>query len=165
MGCDQDRIEDTWSSRVSIHAPAWGATLMLCHFYNDIQVSIHAPAWGATISHSFISSPRSVSIHAPAWGATQYRPELAENPLFQSTHPHGVRLDSLINSRDFSSFNPRTRMGCDPRSLTSDASLHKFQSTHPHGVRLFLRSASVFAVKFQSTHPHGVRRMVTDTSR
>ena len=35
-------------------------------------VSIHAPAWGATISGSSALRRRGVSIHAPAWGATPY---------------------------------------------------------------------------------------------
>ncbi len=34
--------------RVSIHAPAWGATQRLCRTAQITDVSIHAPAWGAT---------------------------------------------------------------------------------------------------------------------
>ena len=34
--------------------------------------------------------------------------------MFQSTHPHGVRLFYLCDKvLDISSFNPRTHMGCD----------------------------------------------------
>ena len=33
---------------VSIHAPAWGATLEKMKNVNIVGVSIHAPAWGAT---------------------------------------------------------------------------------------------------------------------
>ena len=33
---------------VSIHAPAWGATINFGETYPDMGVSIHAPAWGAT---------------------------------------------------------------------------------------------------------------------
>ena len=33
---------------VSIHAPAWGATMALYVLVMSEQVSIHAPAWGAT---------------------------------------------------------------------------------------------------------------------
>ena len=78
--------------RVSIHAPAWGATHRAGPARLGYRVSIHAPAWGATgrpvsrppIPTSF--NPRTrvgcdqfslgildtlpVSIHAPAWGAT-----------------------------------------------------------------------------------------------
>ena len=37
------------------------------------QVSIHAPAWGATIYQDFFRRPEWVSIHAPAWGATHQK--------------------------------------------------------------------------------------------
>ena len=79
--------------------------------------------------------------------------------LFQSTHPHGVRL--AVTSSYFR--NP-----------------FEFQSTHPHGVRrelynktLYCFGVSIHAptrgathrceeclkpLRFQSTHPHGVRR-------
>ncbi len=36
----------------------------------DIGVSIHAPAWGATLTNSPKKTKEEVSIHAPAWGAT-----------------------------------------------------------------------------------------------
>ena len=56
--------------------------------------------------------------------------------MFQSTHPHGVRLLSasliLINT--------------------------EFQSTHPHGVRPPPTEHDRGIRRFQSTHPHGVRR-------
>ncbi len=80
---------------VSIHAPAWGATLFAgdiffqpCAFQSTRPrgarrnrkivstlaslVSIHAPAWGATILTPYVELVGKVSIHAPAWGATVY---------------------------------------------------------------------------------------------
>ena len=33
--------------------------------------------------------------------------------MFQSTHPHGVRLLTFITVIGFVSFNPRTHTGCD----------------------------------------------------
>ena len=59
-----------------------------------------------------------------------------ESEGFQSTHPHGVRLNCALT-------NYVNRM---------------FQSTHPHGVRLLLTTGPLFLYRFQSTHPHGVRR-------
>ena len=102
-----------------------------------IVVSIHALAWGATAGAGAGLQHPAVSIHAPAWGATPpppRRPRLIS--MFQSTHPRGVRRcprpSTLPNS---SSFNPRTRVGCDWcltwRSLCDCG----FQSTHPRGVR------------------------------
>ena len=59
-----------------------------------INVSIHAPAWGATIDRSILQAKTKVSIHAPAWGATNgvFPPPL-EIVEFQSTRPRGARRD------------------------------------------------------------------------
>ena len=72
-GARQPRRESlTGQDRVSIHAPAWGAT----HHHGDVcdllSVSIHAPAWGATLLIGASEPMMSVSIHAPAWGATDH---------------------------------------------------------------------------------------------
>ena len=45
------------------------------------------------------------------------------------------------------SFNPRTRVGCDEWSQTSQCRNHWFQSTHPRGVRL-----PVMRRRFQPHH-------------
>ena len=77
--------------------------------------------------------------------------------MFQSTHPHGVRLICFAGTEKYACFNPRTHTGCDwkdrlfsgsdegfnPRTHTGcdntdddgDPTLYMFQSTHPHGVR------------------------------
>ena len=77
---------------VSIHAPAWGATVPCSppqrrrmfqstlprgerrsigeHVTGPALVSIHAPAWGATSGGNVSVVTVAVSIHAPAWGAT-----------------------------------------------------------------------------------------------
>ena len=126
-----------------------------------LGVSIHAPTRGATdcIKQSFhlariCFNPRThtgcdpeagtlrlatlhVSIHAPTRGATLWRKVIAHTlMMFQSTHPHGVRLGapprcrwprivsihaptrgatafSVIIPPMPSSFNPRTHTGCD----------------------------------------------------
>ena len=71
-----------------------------------ITVSIHAPVWGATIYPCVAPGKKLVSIHAPVWGATC-----------------GFHA-SQINQ----SFNPRTRVGCDPVvtfiNLTLIVSIH-----------------------------------------
>ena len=76
-------------------------------------VSIHAPAWGATLLVWAQHPHKTVSIHAPAWGATSSIVNCKRLILFQSTHPHGVRLLLLILLLTSGCFNPRTRMGCD----------------------------------------------------
>ena len=60
-----------------------------------------------------------VSIHAPTWGATPWNKFCTFATVFQSTHPHGVRLYFTHHSSSFASFNPRTHMGCDSDSLSN----------------------------------------------
>ena len=121
-------------AKVSIHAPAWGATNEF-DFEQPLQdVSIHAPAWGATRFDLVNLKSFYVSIHAPAWGATSIILGICIFRMFQSTHPHGVRPNDCTTGCDWSSFNPRTRMGCDS-TKTFSAVPNGFQSTHPHGVR------------------------------
>ena len=80
---------------------------------NDI--SIHAPAWGATMSARRSTKTAHISIHAPAWGATSGSgsSDLFWS-LFQSTLPHGERRTSGRPSASRPYFNPRSRMGSDP---------------------------------------------------
>ena len=60
-----------------------------------------------------------VSIHAPAWGATLDYSQRATFFAFQSTHPRGVRLGTMVFIGSFTSFNPRTRVGCDGADNTT----------------------------------------------
>ena len=49
MGCDpRSRILWFPVTSISIHAPAWGATINRGGEALNIEISIHAPAWGAT---------------------------------------------------------------------------------------------------------------------
>ncbi len=70
MGRDQGCIAAIGARTVSIHAPAWGATAFFCALFRVPHVSIHAPAWGATCKAA----------------------NLLHNRMFQSTRPHGARL-------------------------------------------------------------------------
>ena len=80
------------AKRVSIHAPAGGATDDYEVFSHIAIVSIHAPAGGATVLLNLNSITLNVSIHAPAGGATT--------------------LCRRSRGR-FGSFNPRARRGRD----------------------------------------------------
>ena len=122
--------------QVSIHAPAWGATRILHHFFEVRKVSIHAPAWGATTSKTFAILSAQVSIHAPAWGATSRRWQ-AGYPVFCFNPRTRVGCDAAnpYLERQTSSFNPRTRVGCDFKLPLDVGIISKFQSTHPRGVR------------------------------
>jgi len=48
MGRDRNKSLFDEISVVSIHAPAWGATIYRLSRSGALPVSIHAPAWGAT---------------------------------------------------------------------------------------------------------------------
>ena len=84
--------------KVSIHAPAWGATRPAVHPGVQKLVSIHAPAWGATRPDLVQAIKTGVSIHAPAWGATVIYEIHDAGDMFQSTLPHGERLDRQLNN-------------------------------------------------------------------
>ena len=71
VGSDSCLRRQVADGRVSIHAPAWGATVGDGKDGRIAGVSIHAPAWGATGHQIALQSVGAVSIHAPAWGATR----------------------------------------------------------------------------------------------
>ena len=59
--------------------------------FMSFDVSIHAPAWGATVSERPKGTLSKVSIHAPAWGATAVYESYHDVQKFQSTLPRGER--------------------------------------------------------------------------
>ena len=146
--------------KVSIHAPAWGATAIIIDSDDPAHVSIHAPAWGATAWCYDMIAFDDVSIHAPAWGATcRWRPTCCRHHCF----------------------NPRPRMGGDFHlhqvPFQGQVSIHApawgatnivltnilnklFQSTPPHGGRQRPHFHVLLFVKFQSTPPHGGRLII-----
>ena len=161
VGCDAldlGRVE--FKALVSIHAPAWGATVFAggcCH--GAAFQSTHPRGVRPHLLSVDTVKPFGVSIHAPAWGATKA---------------------GQVAIRDFDSFNPRTRVGCDTPSTMMSPCSGRFQSTHPRGVRRARHfhfgpgglvsihapawGATRWAVRrtgwntrFQSTHPRGVR--------
>ena len=147
------------SSRVSIHAPAWGATgryagvrLRLSSFYPRARMGRDAGTRNTTRPLSLFLSTRPhgarllpvvghlsaalVSIHAPAWGATIQIG--ATSPALTRFYP---RARMGRDTRDPSgrtgrrSFYPRARMGRDVcPALELDGNV-LFLSTRPHGAR------------------------------
>ena len=99
---------------VSIHAPAWGATLGIEVEDNGEEVSIHAPAWGATFDYRGFGGIRYVSIHAPAWGATSSGDQApAPCPCFNPRARVGRDYFANGNGSSKRGFNPRARVGRD----------------------------------------------------
>ena len=111
-GGDNRAKQSYGGDRVSIHAPARGATSIAAvnavdRGFNprpraggDLQqrrvarnsgVSIHAPARGATVEMLLHQPYGKVSIHAPARGATQCLNIKKNYVVFQSTPPRGGR--------------------------------------------------------------------------
>ena len=90
----RDTFPDTTSeyARISIHAPAMGATNARRIFWGGAVISIHAPAMGATCSMTGSYTSVSISIHAPAMGATASRLMFWPSCPFQSTRPRWARL-------------------------------------------------------------------------
>ena len=48
VGCDVAITAGLSATRISIHAPTWGATRPLYFLHSVTTISIHAPTWGAT---------------------------------------------------------------------------------------------------------------------
>ena len=177
------RLSDDFAGLVSIHAPAWGATLGERGANGGGGVSIHAPAWGATTGRIMLPRPSSVSIHAPAWGATRYAPRQPWSGQAVSIHaPAWGATKWLYPKMTFlDGFNPRTRVGCDARHGAYIGREMTLVSIHAPAWGATLPSAARFPIStrfnprtrvgcdssaiimatswgvFQSTHPRGVR--------
>ena len=137
MGGDEKVIYPPLSiSSVSIHAPAWGATIGVVASHVDYSVSIHAPAWGATFHNAWLGIKLVGFNPRPRMGGdVKGKGIKGVVGWFQSTPPHGGRL-----------------------LITSAGSLRTvFQSTPPHGGRHKRRDKERGGRWFQSTPPHGGR--------
>ena len=136
VGCDNRHSTNKPIKSVSIHAPAWGATIYQATRQCAIVVSIHAPAWGATrnpphthsISRCF--NPRTRvgcdrGLSAPSGypycfnprtrvGCDQVARTQAQDTLCVSIHAPawGATLGTADDAA-YEGFNPRTRVGCD----------------------------------------------------
>ena len=139
---------------ISIHAPVKGAT---SHSHTGIRaitnfnprtregcdrigqfidifkiISIHAPVKGATLDPRYPQRYTTISIHAPVKGAT--RVSGSHRPVITNFNPRtreGCDPRSLTVSIVGTDFNPRTREGCDVRDSSNRSPSSSFQSTHP----------------------------------
>ena len=146
-------------NRISIHAPARGATgpdkaLIACN-----GISIHAPARGATTAFHFNGCPEGISIHAPARGATRLNIEAHYHDFISIHAPARGATTYYATCRIAAvNFNPRTREGCDGLFTYLVVASEKFQSTHPRGVR---RSTAFFAILSPQISIHAPARGAT----
>ena len=77
------------------------------------KISIHAPSWGATGIGYDGSNGSAISIHAPSWGATEVDYARVRLTSFQSTRPRGARPLVRLRHRVWRDFNPRALVGRD----------------------------------------------------
>ncbi len=139
MGRDKTFDEATTQAiTVSIHAPAWGATvdiiknLMLNYAFQSTRP--HGARQIVTIVFSLDKLFQSTRPHG---ARPRQSGQTAEGIRFQSTRPHGARPGSGVVFREGCCFNPRARMGRDePVSFTIFLT-RQFQSTRPHGARRY----------------------------
>ena len=169
--------------RISIHAPARGATRRLRRIWRRWIISIHAPARGATTELCAAGSFLIISIHAPARGATF--PSLGisiSTVLFLSTLPQGERPHALCplriaigdfyprsrkgsdetaegHRRQFRNFYPRSRKGSDGTYLPLSQNFSHFYPRSRKGSDLIPRSGGLSMMIFLSTLPQGERPM------
>ena len=174
--------------RISIHAPARGATDDRESIQRGTQISIHAPARGATKNLWAYGVHEYISIHAPARGATPVSTVLCRD-LFISIHApaRGATSCRFLFRCSKWNFNPRSREGSDKNRVTSfffgEISIHApARGATPDGNQTLDRGRiSIHApargatklrllpegnARFQSTLPRGERRMLDcDNSR
>ena len=119
VGRDFGSLQAQLLDHVSIHAPAWGATMRSGYAQLVDQVSIHAPAWGATKILASLNEQQEFQSTRPRGARPFMRSTAFESILFQSTRPRGARLTAAKKRSNPSGFNPRARVGRDwPRRLS-----------------------------------------------
>ena len=157
LGCNAD----CYANRVSIHAPAWGATEKLIETYPDMDTFQSTRPHGARPKDKLcLCSYYNVSIHAPAWGATRilWLSSYVVYPTFQSTRPHGARPYKLRHCQASGlSFNPRARMGRDAFSNFAVSTYASFNPRARMGRDQTTKMPFSIDAVFQSTRPHGAR--------
>ena len=144
---------------ISIHAPAWGATFLLLCVLRPLEISIHAPAWGATPPHTSVHLHGGISIHAPAWGATgsftedgDYIPISIHAPAWGATiYPPQTICFPLISIH-------APAWGATQQYRQNLHCTSYFNPRTRVGCDVTVLAVFLMIYGFQSTHPRGVRR-------
>ena len=124
-------------SRISIHAPARGATFDGCAEEIAEYISIHAPARGATLFVNTIKATLKFQSTLPR-GERLYLIVISTTPFPISIHApaRGATLYIFFTFYTIKYFNPRSREGSDDVETGITHDYRKFQSTLPRGERL-----------------------------
>ena len=123
-------------TKVSIHAPTWGATIIVTHTLMVFRFQSTHPHGVRLTSCIFTDTPCLCFNPRTHMGCDYLTHRLVKVITCFNPRTHmGCDLFRSIRKRYVRSFNPRTHMGCD--LLRSKVLFDKltFQSTHPHGVR------------------------------
>ena len=99
--------------KISIHAPARGATVLACLQRSGSTYFNPRSREGSDQAYSQERGRVKISIHAPARGATLLCGGELFVAVFQSTLPRGERLCFSMASSGLTDFNPRSREGSD----------------------------------------------------
>ena len=138
MGRDPSRKLSFTTLQVSIHAPAWGATMCRAMRRRCTRFQFTRPHGARPGSCPRQDNVQGVSIHAPAWGATAPGKKSASSSRFQFTRPHGARhigKHAICVSDGFQFTRPH---GARRDSLRKQGEVIMFQFTRPHGARLYI---------------------------
>ncbi len=145
---------------ISIHAPAQGAThggvysLPPCNFNPRTRTGCDAG-----MTHYYLTPGIFQSTHPHRVRLYKIQ-DCPWDQEFQSTHPHRVRHQVAIHRYIHHNFNPRTRTGCDAQMTHL---LHVGKNFNPR-TRTGCDNRTVLnrlvILSFQSTHPHRVRRII-----
>ena len=123
-----------------------------------VAVSIHAPAWGATIVGFACAIEALFQFTLPHGERLPSRCCRRGSDLFQFTLPHGERRGFSSTAGFTTCFNSRSRMGSDVSGSSSSGCACSFNSRSRMGSDHGHRHLHYGPRAFQFTLPHGERR-------
>ena len=126
--------------------------------WRPARVSIRAPAWGATVKALQEGKSFRVSIRAPAWGATDTTKKTCKSRKFQFALPRGERHTCGKYPTGRQCFNSRSRVGSDLLLFAHIATATMFQFALPRGERRRTLTRNAGDVVFQFALPRGERQ-------
>ncbi len=127
--------------------------LLSCHR----QISIHAPAWGATIDFHIAMRPCEFQSTRPRGARQAFAGICRRSAAFQSTRPRGARRAGRSAGGQAQTFQSTRPRGARQHFHDFPPFSPLFQSTRPRGARLYHNKKTMSIIIFQSTRPRGAR--------
>ena len=123
------------------------------------RVSIHAPARGATWNTGRLWESHRFQSTRPRGARRSLSPSHTKDSAFQSTRPRGARRPPPVPLRISVCFNPRARAGRDDSTRLKDPAF--YVSIHaPARGATYSRDIIAGRPQFQSTRPRGARHQL-----